>query len=141
MKKTLALLFCLLFPAVAWAASAQDCETMINNLSKAISDCEALEKRSSDYDIVLRRDPMEPFVDDEGNVLSRAGFHAGLVVQGIVRSGKMKKILVDNVFYSEGNMVGPYKILEIKKNGFWALEDGERIFVPLYAEDSKPKSS
>jgi hypothetical protein len=138
MRKT-TVFFILMFglaSGLALAATVRDCERLSEALSGAIAEYKSLERGVESYDFPLRRDPMKTLIDHEGNVVAPAGVRAGLVVQGVVRSGNFKKILVDNVFYSEGDAFGPYEVLEIKDTGFWAKEGGEKVFVPLYTDKS-----
>ena len=93
------------------------------------------------YDPGMHRDPMQSLVNGDGRVLQTSGFHQGLALQGIIWSGDFKRVLIDNEFYSEGDTVGPYRILEIKKEGFAAEFEGKKIFIPLYPEEAGAKKS
>ncbi len=138
LMKLLLVLFCLLAPCPAWAAPAQEGELLVKDLSSAIEEYKAIDHGLSNYDVVLRRDPMQALVDESGNIVSPAGLHDGLTVQGVIRSKDFKSVLVDDEFYAEGDMIGPFRVVEIKENGFVAEEEGKKIFVPLYSENSAP---
>jgi len=131
----------LLMPTLSWAVSDRDSECLVADLSKAIEEYRALDQGPSLYDVVLMRDPMQALVDEDGKIVNPAGLHTGLAVQGIIRSKNFKSIMVDNVLYSVGDMVGSYRVLEIRENGFLAGDDGKKIFIPLYSEDSTQANS
>ena len=97
----------------------------------------ALSDSGTGYDEVFRRDPMQPLVDARGNIISSVGLHSGLVVQGIIwseGSEEARTALVDDEFYVQGDIVGPYRILEIRSDGLFAQSEDKTVFIPLYPE-------
>ncbi|MBI4167811.1 MAG: hypothetical protein HY515_02540 [Candidatus Aenigmarchaeota archaeon] len=118
----------------AFAGEPTEQEAMAKALSHSIETFRKLSEPGSGYNVVLHRDPMEPLIDGQGNVVSSIGLHEGLVVQGIIYSEGFKSVLVDDQFYFQGDTVGSYHIVEVKPDGFVARQDdGKTIFVPLYS--------
>jgi hypothetical protein len=142
MKNKIILMFLFVLLATPVAASeTADYQMFAKALSNSLERFHQITKANSEYDVVLLRDPTQSLIDSEGNVINTSGLHKGLVVQGIIRSGKDKSALIDDQFYAEGDSVGPYKILEIKENGFEALKGAEKVFVPLYNDSSDSENS
>ena len=119
--------------SVAFAREPAEHEVMAKALSHTMDVFRKLSEPGSGYNVVLRRDPLEPLIDGQGNVVSGTGLHEGLVVQGIMYSEGFKSALVDEQFYFVGDTVGPYRILQIKPDGFLAQDGEKTIFVPLYS--------
>ena len=89
----------------------------------------------------FKRDPMTPLLDATGNVIQTKGLSSDMAIQGIIWADGFKRVLVDDEFYAEGSTVGPYRILEIQKEGFWAGTAEGRKFIPLYSEGSDPNQN
>ena len=119
--------------STASAGETSEHEVMAKALSHSMEVFRKLSEPGSGYNVVLRRDPLEPLIDGQGNVVSATGLHEGLVVQGIIYSEGFKSALVDEQFYFVGDTVGPYRILQIKPDGFLAQDGEKTIFVPLYS--------
>ncbi len=114
--------------------TARECERIASELSQTIKTCPDLAKQSVWHDMVFRRDPMQSLIDEKGNLTNAAGLHEGLALQGFVWSREFSVALIDDMFFSQGDKVGPYKILEIRNDGLVAERDKQVIFVPLYRE-------
>ena len=73
----------------------------------------------------IRRDPLQALVDDQGNVLepSRAKDSA-LALQGIVGSAGSMSVLINDKFYTQGETVDQYRILEIRADGV-VIQNGD----------------
>ena len=121
-------------PAVFASPQIEDYEASLTAFTKVSGLYRDWAKPSPAYDVTLRRDPMNSLVDPQGFVIHGAGLHDGLAVQGIIWSGKERSALIEDEFYSEGDQVGPYRILKIEPNGFWAQKAGQKVFVALYDE-------
>ena len=118
-----------------FAADASEYETDVKALSRNMEFFRELLKPKESYDDVFRRDPMKPLIDSTGNIVNPAGLQEGfegLAIQGVISSKEFKAVLVDNQFYLEGQTVGPYKILEIRPDGFLAQTTNGNVFIPLY---------
>ena len=136
MKKSLFFLavFCFL-SASGFSAEPMNYEAIAKSLSRSIEIFQKLMQPGPGYNVALRRDPMEPLVDEQGNVTnlqsSPQESREGLVVKGIVYSDKFKAALVDGEFYFPGDSVGPYQILEIKRDGLLIQDGNKTTFVPV----------
>ena len=86
----------------------------------------------------IRRDPLHALVDAQGNVLepSRAK-ESALVLQGIVGSAGSMSALINDKFYTQGETVDQYRILEIRANGVVIQNGDEKSFIDLYPGSSK----
>ena len=109
-------------------------ERLIEQLTNAVKPYENLTRQEVSDDVLFRRDPMQSLVDTQGNLVSYAGLHDGLLLQGLIWSKDFAMVLVDEEFYAKGDQVGPYKILEIKYDGLVAERGSERLFIPLYRD-------
>ncbi len=125
----------------AFAGEPTEQEVMAKALSHSIETFRKLSEPGPGYNVVLHRDPMEPLIDGQGNIINQTGLHEGLVVQGILYSEGFKSVLVDDQFYFAGDSVGPYRILEIKSDGFLAQNEGKTIFIPLYSNTPTQEKS
>ena len=139
--KKITFLSIFIFLGAHGAAAAPSYDSTAAELSQAMKRFRSLDESAAPLDLVMRRDPMVALVDSRGNVLNPSGLQQGLFVQGVIWSRQDKSVLIDDTFYREGDVVGPYKILEIQRDGFWAATDNEpRVFIPLYTEDDAEKS-
>ena len=119
----------------AFAAQATEYEAVAKELSQTTRLFRELSKRAPAYNIRARRDPMQPLLDDRGNTIGSLGLiDNDLALQGIILSKELKTALINDEFYSEGEMVGSYKILEIKSNGIVASNGTETTFVELHPD-------
>ena len=139
MKTFFLILIIMCFPfSTASAGEIGEHEVMAKALTHSIETFRKLSESGSDYNVVLRRDPMEPLIDGQGNIVNSAGLHEGLIVQGIIFSEGFKAALIDDKFYYAGDTVGSYRILEIKSDGFLAEDENKKsVFVPLYSNNSQ----
>jgi hypothetical protein len=134
-KLVLAVLLLTAFYSNAYGGELADYQASATALTNTMQRFQKLAAPSSEFDVVLHRDPMRSLVDSSGGVISRSGFEDGLVLQGVIYSGDMKSVLIDDKFYKVGETVGPYTILEIRPNGFLGTTEGREQFIPLYAEN------
>ena len=91
-------------------------------------------ERGAGYEVVFRRDPLRPLVDESGNVVNPVGLESSFELQGIVRSKDLNLALVNDRFLKEGDVIGPYKILQIRPDGIRAQRGAETLFIPLHSE-------
>ena len=141
MKKIIFLLVFLALGQMNAAAAAADYNSVAAELSQAMARFQASHHEAGKLDALLHRDPMVSLVDAGGNVINPAGLQKGVIVQGVIWSKNDKAVLIDDLFYREGDTVGPYKILEIRSKGFLARKDGATVFVPLYVDDEANNNS
>ena len=121
---------CCLSTAVA-ASSPTVYEKVTEQLSQTVATCRKLAAQVAGYDAVFRRDPMRPLVDGQGQLVTSAGLHGGLSVQGIIWSDERPLAIIDDELLSQGDVVGSYKILQIRADGLIAQRGEEYLFVPL----------
>ena len=113
-------------------ASARSAEQVLQKLTRATDTCEHLRGRMVSYDVVFRRDPMRPLIDAQGQVVSSAGLHSGLAVQGVMLSAVHPMVVVEDELLGQGDQIGPYRILEIRSDGVVVQQSDERlVFIPL----------
>ena len=135
MKKIIALLTIFLTSSSIFAAEFADYEAVSKALTHATETLRSFTKSAAEKDAMVRRDPMQPLMDDKGNIVRSAGLKEGFGLQGIMWSEKFKKtVLIDEQFYTEGDVVDNYQILEIRPNGFTAKMGKDTIFIPLYPD-------
>jgi hypothetical protein len=114
----------------AEAASINYQQTM-QELAEAIQAAQALNQESQRYDVVFRRDPMQPLINSQGEIVFSSGWHGGLSAQGIIWSEARPLVIADDELLAVGDTIGPYKITDIQPNGLTVERDGETLFVPL----------
>lgn len=125
----LIILYSVLSPAFA---ELTDNEILQKSLSNAVDQFRELSQPRRVFRI-LRRDPMQSLIDDQGNLIHSAEVSEGLILQGVFVSGENKMVLINDRFYNEGATAGPYKILEIRSDGFLAQQgDKKPTFFPLH---------
>jgi len=103
----------------------------ISQLANTVERSKALRDQLVDYDVVFRRDPMQPLIDADGEMVSVSGLHGGLSVPGIIWSETRPLAVLDDQFLAEGDAIGPYTILDIRKDGLIAMRNREEVFIPL----------
>ena len=124
--------------SLCFGAEPTEYEVMAKAFSRSTQVFQKLIESGPGYNVVSHRDPMEPLIDGQGNIVATTvttpvSSHEDLVVKGIVYSDKFKAALIDDKLYFPGDIVGPYRILQIKPDGFLAQDGGKTIFVPLYS--------
>ena len=127
----LALVAGLLLVAATVSAAGAPYEQTAQRLSKALARSRALAGQRAEYDVVFRRDPMQPIIDAEGRLVSTVGLHGGLSVQGVIWSEKHPLAVVDDELLAVGDVVGPYTILEIRADGVIVQRHEQRLRIPL----------
>ncbi len=119
------------FDVIAGTTPAAGYARVSEQLSTAIATCRELEAQVLPYDVVFRRNPMTPLVDAQGQLISSAGMHGGLSVQGIIWSPEHPMVIVDDELFSPGDAVGPYTIVEVRPDGAIVLQGVNTLFIPL----------
>lgn len=135
-KRAFFLILFLLAVVPAFAApDPADYRTLASALENSIERVRQMPSQKSGYDVVFRRDPAQPLVASNGRLIYPAGLHSGLMVQGIIQSGGEREVLVNDLFYQEGQQAGPYRIVEIQTDGV-KIEDpaGAESFARLYPD-------
>jgi hypothetical protein len=127
----LSLVTALLFGGVVSAAPVESTERAMEQLSQAIAAYKQAAAPSAGYDVVFRRDPMQPLVDAQGRPVTFSGLHGGLSVQGIIWSDERPLAVIDDELFAQGDAVGPYTILQVRQDGVITQRGDEYLFVPL----------
>ena len=117
--------------AVMAATTSKDHGRTAEQLAQAIDICKRLAQQTVGYDVVFRRDPMRPLVDSHGELLSTAGMSGGFSIQGIIWSDARPLAVIDDELFAQGDVVGPYTILEIKPDGVVVARGNETLLIPL----------
>ena len=94
-------------------AALDEIEQTTQQLSQAMKSYRDQLKERGEYDMGFRRDPMQALVDSKGQLVASAGLREGSWVQGIIWSDARPLVVVDDQLFAAGDVVGPYKILEI----------------------------
>ena len=94
-------------------AALDEIEQTTQQLSQAMKSYRDQLKERGEYDTGFRRDPMQALVDSKGQLVASAGLREGSWVQGIIWSDTRPLVVVDDQLFGVGEVVGPYKILEI----------------------------
>jgi hypothetical protein len=121
----------LLFSPIMVGASSTVYEKLNEQLGQALETCRKHAAQLIGYDVVFRRDPMRPLVDEEGRLVTSAGLHGGLSVQGIIWSDERPLVVIDDELFAQGADLGPYKILLIRPDGLVAQRGQDFVFIPL----------
>ena len=117
-------------PATALAA-AHPYEQTVDQLTRATQTYRQLAEPLGGYDVVFHRDPMQPLIDARGALITSAGLHGGLAVQGIIWSDKRPLVVIDDQLCAQGSMVGPYRIVQVRPDGVVVQRDRDCLFIPL----------
>ena len=104
---------------------------VLDELERSVTTCSKLSERMNDYDVVFRRDPMRPLLNQEGEMISSSGMSGGLSVQGIIWSDEHPLAVVDNDLFGVGAVVGPYLIAQIRQDGVIVIRGHRELFIPL----------
>ena len=111
--------------------NAKAYERVLQQLSKAVESSEALSNQVAAYDVVFQRDPLQPLIDSQGQVVAPVGLRSGLAVQGIIWSPERPLAVVDGELLGVGQVAGPYIIQEIRGDGILVKRGTQLIFIPL----------
>ena len=120
----------LLLPAPAVALAFAEGRTL-KPLIQAIEQAKRLLGALAPYDVVFRRDPMRALVDAHGELVTSAGLHGGLSVDGIIWSPEHPLAVIDDELVGPGQTVGPYSVLQIQADGVVVQRQSQTLFVPL----------
>lgn len=110
-------------------------EQIIDQLAQAVRTAQALAQRDPIDDVGSCRDPLQPLVDQHGQVISVVGLSGDFLVQGIVWSNQRPLAVIDDEVVGVGDVVGPYTVLEIRADGVLVQQGTETSFLPLYVDD------
>ena len=127
--------FCVSSPCYPEGLKRSD--TIAAELSRSIAFYHESSSLSNDRADMVGRDPLQPLMDAQGNVLNPTYVNSELMVQGIVNSGKSQVALINNKLYSQGDTIGHNRILEIHADGIMIQDEKGTTFVPLYPDSSK----
>lgn len=116
--------------ASAYAAQ-QSYAQLTKELSQAIETCRGLSSQGAGYDAVFRRDPMRALVDAQGRLVTSAGLHGGLSVEGIIWSSDRPLAVIDDELFAKGDVIGPYTIVQVRQNGIVVQRGKEFRLIPL----------
>ncbi len=94
-------------------ASLEDIERTTRQLSQAVKFCRAQEKKFDENSAVFRRDPMQSFLNSKGQPIVSPVVREGFWIQGIIWSDTHPLVAAGDQLFSQGDVVGPYKIIEI----------------------------
>ena len=94
-------------------AALDQIEQTTHQLSQAMKSYRDQIKEPGEYDTAFRRDPMQALVDSKGQLIASTGLREGSWVQGIIWSETQPLVVADDQLFAIGDVVGPYKILEI----------------------------
>ena len=119
----------LAYPGIAMAGTSYERTT--EQLSQAVQTYRDLTKEAGNYDVVFRRDPMRPLIDAQGGLVTSAGLHGGLSVQGIIWSTDRPLAVIEDELFGAGDVLGPYTILQIREDGLIAQRGQDFLFIPL----------
>ena len=110
----------------------QECQRLVRRLSEALETHQMLARQATKYNVVFQRDPLQPMVDDQGEVATLVGLSGGLSVQGIIWSNERPLVVVDDELFEEGDRIGPYEILKIRHDDVVVRRgDDETITIPI----------
>jgi len=111
-------------------------------LSQAIATYQKLNAQQEKYEVAFRRDPLRPLVDAQGNLLSSAGLHDGLWVQGIIWSPERPLAVIEGELFGPGDTLDQYTILEVRQDGVLVQGgNGETEFIPMERESAMTKAA
>ena len=122
---------CCAFGVLNAQAGQTDYGQLTKQLSETVSMQRTLARRATGYDVVFRRDPMRALVSSQGELVTSAGLHGGLSVEGIIWSSERPLAVIDDELYAQGQTIGPYTILQIRRDGVVVQKEQEYLLVPL----------
>ena len=128
---TVAATLFLLMASTAGGAAIPAEERALQSLTQGIAQATRLLACFAPYEAVFRRDPLQPIVDDRGELSSSIGLHSGYLVQGIIWSDAHPLVVIDDELFTQGDAVGPYTILRIAPDGITVQRAAEQLFIPL----------
>jgi len=112
-------------------AAPRDDQQLVLQLTAALASCREVAKRTVGYDVVFRRDPMRALVDEQGRLLTSAGLHGGLSVDGVIWSKERPLAVVDDELFAQGATLGPYTVLQIRQDGIVVKRKTDILLIPL----------
>ena len=117
---------CTLFNAPAWSATQDRYERITEQLSQTVAAVKELGTRKEKYDVMFRRDPMRALVDSQGNLLTSAGLHEGLAVQGVIWNESRPLVVIEDELYAKGDTIGDYVIRDIRQDSVM-IQHGDSV--------------
>ena len=103
----------------------------MEQLAQATAAYQQMVAPSAGYDVVFRRDPMQPLVDAQGRPVTFSGLHGGLSVQGIIWSDERPLAVIDDELFAHGDVIGPYTLLQNRQDGVLVQRGEDYLFVPM----------
>jgi len=132
-------LFLLFFLFVSLASASQDkYERITEQLSQTIAAVKESDTRKEKYDVLFRRDPMRALVDPQGNLLTSAGLHEGLAVQGVIWNEKRPLAVIEDELYATGDVIGDYVIRDIRNDSVIIQHGDQTERIPVDRPLSEP---
>ena len=119
------------FPGGVAAAAEPATKRTAEQLSQAIATAQVLSEQMVPYDVVFRRNPLKSLIDAQGHLVASSGMSGGLFVQGIIWSGERPLVVIDDELFAQGDVVGPYTILQIMSDNVIVQRGIERLTIPL----------
>ncbi len=110
--------------------SPRDYQRMVEQLSEAVESRRVVSASFDAYDVVFRRDPMRPIIDQQGDVAMPQALRDGLSVQEILFADQRPLAVSDGEVFVSGETVGPYTILGIRSDGLVAQRGNQMLFIP-----------
>src|SRR5262249_38515076 len=86
---------------------------------------------TSAYDVVLQRDPLQPLINDAGQVINAQGLRGGIAVQGIVWAQERPLALIDDELVGAGDHIGPFEVVKIEADQLLLRRGEQTIRIPL----------
>ena len=128
---TLLIVLCLSGTGVLAQAAQRDYGQLTKQLSETMAMHRTLTRRATDYDVVFRRDPLRALINSRGELVTSAGLHGGLSVEGIIWSAERPLAVIDDELYAQGDSVGFYTIIQIRQDGVVVQKGKDYLLVPL----------
>ena len=129
MKRLLIFVACHVLLAMPVFAAEQ--AKVLEELGQSLAVSATFSEQMNGYDVVFRRDPMQPLLNKDGDLIASSGMRGGLSVQGIIWSDEHPLAVVDNELFSVGATVGPYLIAQIQQAGVVVIRGNRELFIPL----------
>ena len=104
---------------------------VLEELGRSLAVSDTFSGQVNSYDVVFRRDPMQPLLNKDGDLIASSGMRGGLSVQGIIWSDEHPLVVVDNELFGVGAEVGPYLIAQIQQSGIIVIRGNHELFIPL----------
>ena len=125
-------LWCSVASVAAAKAAPKEYNRLTQELTAALATGKQMTSQLAGYDVVFRRDPMQALVDEQGTLVTSAGLHGGMSVDGIIWSEDHPLAVIDGDLVPPGGSIGPYVVREIKQDGVVVTQgQGDPVTIPL----------